>query len=348
MTSRLSALTAQFNRLGIEALFVSDPVNIRYLTGYKPEDAWLLVSRKNVYYITDFRYVELVRRTLRGVEIVQYKDSLFQTVADLAPNGSLGFEENHLIYQQFRRLVQCGRGRVHLRPVAGAVEALRIIKDKDELALVRKAVALNLQGFKDIRSFIKPGVTEGDILVRLEAIARKRAAVFSFPPIVASGPNSAFPHARVTDRVLRPGEPLLLDFGLEQNGYKSDLTRMFFLGKMPHSFEKLLCIIKEAQQVAFRIIRPGIPAKEVDAAARNYLAAQGLGNNFGHSLGHGVGLNIHEMPSLSMKSGVVLAENMVITVEPGVYFPGRYGVRQEEMVLITKTGCEVLSGNRDH
>ena len=348
MASRLSRLTAQFKPLGIDALFVSDPVNIRYLTGYKAEDAWLLVSRKKVFYITDFRYLEHVRRSLRDVQVVQFKDSLFQTAADLAPKGTLGFEENHLTYQQFTRLSQCGKGRAMLKPVSGAVEALRIIKDQEEVSLIRKAVALNLQGFRDIRSFIKPGVSEREIFFRLEGISRKRQAGFSFPPIVASGPNSAFPHARVTDRVLKAGEPLLLDFGLEQNGYKSDLTRMFFLGKMTHSFGKVLAIIKEAQEAAFRVIKPGVPAKAVDAAARNYLAGHALDKHFGHSLGHGVGLNIHEMPSLSTKSGVILAENMVITVEPGVYFSGKYGVRQEEMVLVTKNGCEVLSGNRDH
>lgn len=352
MTNRLSRLIACFKILEIDAFFVSNPVNIRYLTGYKAEDAWLLVTASETFYITDFRYVEHASRALgKLAKVVQFKESLFQTAVDLARGASVkrwGVEEEHLTYQAFNRLKSFCRKDIRLKPLSGVVESLRIVKDADELKLIRAAVAVNLEGFDYIRPYIKPGITEQDVLNRLEIFSKKSGAAFSFPPIIASGPNSAYPHAKVTDRRLRPGEPLLLDFGLEWEGYKSDLTRMFFLGKIQPSFMKVLSIIREAQEAAFRVLRAGIRASQVDAAARDFLAKKGLTDQFGHSLGHGVGLNVHEMPRLSAKSGVVLSENMIVTVEPGVYFPGRYGVRQEEMVLVTKNGCEVLSGDRNY
>jgi len=186
-------------------------------------------------------------------------------------------------------------------------------------------------------------VTEVDILHRLEAFIRKEGITFAFDPIIASGPNSAYPHARVTGRKLCRKEPVLIDLGMDYKGYKSDLTRMFFLDTMPTSYRDVLSVVHDAQQEAFKVIRPGVLGKDVDAAVRNYLKKHGLAERFTHSLGHGVGMEVHEAPRLSLSSDAILEENMVCTVEPGVYFPGKYGVRLEEMVLVTKKGCEVMS-----
>ncbi|MEI6438184.1 MAG: Xaa-Pro peptidase family protein [Candidatus Omnitrophota bacterium] len=332
---------------------MSNPVNIRYLTGHVAEDAWLLVTAKKAYYITDFRYFELVSKVFKNkpVDIVLFKTSLFETAVDLAVGAGakvLCFEENHLTYYQFGRLKSLSGSKIKLKGLSGAVEALRVVKDAGELAAIRESIKVNLKGFDFIKRYVRPGVTERDLLFKLEDFTRAHGVGFSFPPIIASGPNAAYPHAKVTERKLRAGEPVLIDFGVLKNGYKSDLTRMFFLGKMSNHFEKNLSHIRGAQEAAFQKIRPGARSSDVDAAARNYLQSHKLAEFFGHSLGHGVGLDTHEMPRLSTKSGDELLENMVITIEPGVYFPGRYGVRLEEMVLITKNGCEVLSGNRDH
>lgn len=332
---------------------MSNPVNIRYLTGHMAEDAWLLVTQHKVFYITDFRYIELVTRELKkkDIDIVQFKNSLFESAIHLAAGAgvrALGFEENHLTYYQFGRLKSFASTNIKLKGLSVVIEALRVVKDPQELLAIRAAIKLNLKGFKYISRYIRPGVSERDILYKLQDFTRQEGAGFSFPPIIASGPNAAYPHAKVTERQFRSKEPVLLDFGVEMNGYKSDLTRMFFLGKMSNHFKETLSFIRGAQQAAFDKIKPGVQAKDVDAAARTFLEKQGLAQFFGHSLGHGVGIETHEMPRLSTKSGEELLENMVVTIEPGVYFPGRYGVRLEEMVLITKNGCEVLSGDRDH
>ncbi len=350
---RLVKLRPFLPKLGVDAFFVSNPVNIRYLTGHAAEDAWLLVTAHKAFYITDFRYIELVAKVFKGqdISVVEFKGSLFETAIALASGArvrTLGFEEDHLTYYQFGRLKSFARSQIKLKGLSGVVEALRVVKEPQEILAIRQAIKVNLKGFEFIEKFIRPGVTETDILHKLQDFIRAEGVGFSFPPIIASGPNAAYPHAKVTERKLCSGEPVLLDFGVEKNGYKSDLTRMFFLGKMSSSFEKNLLFIRGAQEEAFAKMKFGVKAKDVDFAARGFLEKQGLAKYFGHSLGHGVGLDTHEMPRLSTKSGEELLENMVLTVEPGVYFPGRYGVRLEEMVLITKNGCEVLSGYRDN
>ena len=346
MTTRLSSLRASFPSFKINALLVTHDVNIRYLTGFPASESWLLVTAKKAFYITDFRYVLEAKKGLKEVQVVQYSHSFFQTTLDVAKSEKVkvvGLDERHISAYSFRRLkVLAGKG-VKFKAADSLVEALRSIKDEGEISLIRKAIKINAQGFRYIHPFIKPGVSEQELLWKLEDFIRAQKVAFAFPPIIASGPNAAFPHARVSERKVRRGEPLLIDLGIRLNGYNSDLTRMFFLGTMSHSLRKVLSLIRGAQEEAFKVIRPGIEAKVVDAAARGYLAKHGLARYFGHSLGHGVGLDVHEDPRISQKSGAILQEGMVITVEPGVYFPNKYGVRLEDMVLVTKTGCEVLS-----
>lgn len=346
MSIRLSCLKALFISSRIDALLVTNEVNIRYLTGFPAAEAWLLVTPKKAFYITDFRYVLEARKGVGDAEVIQYTDSLYKTTVDLARDQKvkvLGLDERHISAHAIRRLKTLAAGKPVLRSADSLVEVLRSIKDKGELALIRKALKINTQAYRFIEPFIKPGVREMDLLSHFEDFIREKKAAFAFPPIIASGPNAAFPHARVSGRKLRRRESLLIDFGVRINGYNSDLTRMFFLGTMARSLRENLSLIRGAQEEAFRIIRPGIKARAVDAAARGFLDRHGLAGYFGHSLGHGVGLEVHEDPRISMKSGVILQEGMVFTVEPGVYFPGQYGVRLEEMVLVTKTGCEVLS-----
>ncbi|MBF0122908.1 MAG: aminopeptidase P family protein [Candidatus Omnitrophica bacterium] len=346
MITRLSLLRTSFPSLKIDALLVTNDINIRYLTGFPASESWLLVTAKKAFYITDFRYVLDAKKGIKEAQVVQYSNSLFQTTLDVAKGEKvkvLGLDERHVSAYAMRRLKVFAKNGVKFRPADSVVEALRSIKDEGELALIRKAIKINTQGFQYIHSFIKPGVTERGLLLKLEDFVRAQKVAFAFPPIIASGVNAAFPHARVSERKVRRGEPLLIDLGIRLDGYNSDLTRMFFLGTMAHSLGKVLSLIRGAQEEAFKVIRPGIEAKAVDAAARGYLEKHGLAKYFGHSLGHGVGQDVHEDPRISSKSGVILQEGMVFTVEPGVYFPGKYGIRLEDMVLVTKTGCEVLS-----
>jgi Xaa-Pro aminopeptidase len=344
---RIQKLRAHFKVLGVDAVLVSQPSDLRYLTGFPNADAWLLVSGKRSFYITDFRYTAEARKAIRDIEIVQFSSSIFETTVELLKDAgvrSLGIDDKHLTCYQYDRLKTKAGRSLRLASSQDTLQAIRSIKEPEEIQEIRKAIGLNLEAYRYIRPFIRPGVSERGILLGLERFVRMKNARFSFEPIIASGPNSSYPHAKVTDRKIRRNEPVLIDLGIEVNGYKSDLTRIFFLGKMARSFEKILSLVGQAQEEAFKVIRPGIPASQVDAAARGFLEKHDLAKHFGHSLGHGVGLDIHEAPRITGKSGALLSEGMVITIEPGVYLK-RFGVRLEEMVLVTKNGCEVLSGD---
>ncbi len=350
LPARLQALVHGFAKYEVDAVLVNNATDIRYLTQYPAHDAWLLVTPRQAFYITDARYIDEVKKQLVGVVPVKFEKSIFVETVALAYKADvrcLGVDERHLTVYEHKRLKSFYNDEISMVPVDGLVSSVRMVKDKSEIALIREAIALNLQAYKGIKPFIKPGVRERDILVKLETFIAKHGVRFAFDPIIASGPNSAFPHARVTDRELRSNEPVLIDLGIDVKGYKSDLTRMFFLGRMPTSFRDVLSIVRDAQHEAFKVIRPGILAKDVDELVRNYFRKHGLSERFTHSLGHGVGLDIHEAPKLSVNSEVVLAQNMIFTVEPGVYFYGKYGIRLEEMVLVTEKGCEVLSEHYD-
>lgn len=347
---RLQALVAGFSRYEVDAVLITDETDIRYLTQYPAHDAWLLVTPRQAFYITDARYIDEVKNEIVGVVPIKFEKSIFVETVALAYKAGikcLGVDERHLTVYQHKRLKSFYNKEISMVPVDDLVSSLRMVKDKKEIALIREAIAINLTAYEAIQPSLKPGIREQDILDQLEVFIRKHGVKFSFDPIIASGPNSAYPHARVTDRKLRLNEPVLIDLGMDVKGYKSDLTRMFFLGRMPTSFRDALSIVQDAQREAFKVIRPGILAKDVDELVRNYLGKHELASRFTHSLGHGVGLDIHEAPTIAYSSDVVLTENMVFTVEPGVYFPGKYGIRLEEMVLVTKQGCEVLSEHYD-
>ena len=194
-----------------------------------------------------------------------------------------------------------------------------------------------------MRKIIKPGFTEKQILVRLERYVKSNGASFSFKPIIASGPNSSFPHARITDRKIRNNEPVLVDLGISFGEYKSDLTRMFFLGKIPALVRQVYDAVFEAQRIAIDGIKAGVPTAKIDLLARNHLKKQRLAKYFIHALGHGVGLEVHESPRLAHNDLSILEEGMVVTIEPAVYIPGKFGIRIEDMVLVKKKNCEILS-----
>ncbi len=350
MPNRLSRLRSSFKKLTVDAVLVTRPSDVRYLTDFPNEDAWLLVSSKKAYYVTDFRYAAEAKKILKGIELVVFSSSIYETTVSLAKKEGLkvlGIDDNHLSLYSFNRLTALAGKALSFSSFRDAVQVLRSVKDAEEVALIKKAIKVNLEAYRYIKRFIRPGVSEKQLLYRLESFVRERGLKFSFDPIIASGPNSSFPHAKVTERKVHRNEPVLIDLGIDVNGYKSDLTRIFFLGTMSRSFERILSLVRQAQQEAIRVIKPGVEARTVDLAARGFLEKHGLAQYFGHSLGHGVGLDIHESPRISDKSGAILSKGMVITIEPGVYLK-KYGVRLEEMVLITKNGCEVLSGNFDH
>ena len=350
MNPRLQKLISSFGGQRIGAFLVTKDVNIKYLTGFPAAESWLLILPKKIFYITDSRYLLEAKRGLKGVAVKRYTKSLYDTASFLAKAmhiKRIGFDSRHLSLAAFKKLKKACRGTIELVSRDGLVENFREIKNKQEINQIRRALKLNWEAYAFLKRVIRPGLSEKEVFRKLEAFIKEKGATFSFDPIIASGPNSCFPHAKVTDRKIKNNESVLIDMGMDIGGYKSDLTRVFFLGKIPRPIKEVCSIVKAAQECAIQKIKPRAFAHNIDRAARNYIIKKGLGNFFGHALGHGVVLEIHEGPAISQKSPAVLKEGMVFTVEPAVYIPDKFGVRIEDMVLVTKDGCEVLSRNRD-
>jgi len=348
MNPRLKKLVEDFSRhKNIDAFLIVNDSNIRYLTQFPAMDSWLLVTKLKAFYITDSRYFLEAREALQGVSVKQYSQMPYTTLNELCKRCKikrLGFDERHTSFAVWKKIKEFCPSRSKIIGVTGLVEALREIKDDGEIAQIKACLKLHFKAIDFIKKVVKPGITERQVALQLERFVKSHGAEFSFNPIIASGPNSCHPHARVSDRVIRNNEPVLLDFGIDINGYKSDLTRNFFLGRIAPRVSQVFEAVTLAQREAIGLIKPGITTAQVDAHARKVLRKFGLAKYFGHSLGHGVGLDIHESPRLSCKSTSILEAGMIVTVEPGVYIPNQFGIRMEDMVLVTKEGCEVLSG----
>ena len=348
MNARLKRLVEDFPRhKNIDALLIINDSNIRYLTHFPASESWLLVTKTKAFYITDSRYILEARQGLKGVTVKQYSQMPCVTMGELCKQYKvkrLGFDERHTSFALWKKLKEfCPRNR-KLVPATGLVESLREIKDEGEIDQVRNCLKLHFKAIDFMKKVVKPGLSELEIALKLERFVKSNAAGFSFSPIIASGPNSCYPHAKATDRLIRNNENVLLDFGIDLNGYKSDLTRNFFLGRITPRVKQVHEALVLAQREAISLIKPGVACSAVDAQARKVLRKFGLAKYFGHSLGHGVGLDIHEAPRLSSQSSSILEPGMIVTVEPGVYIPNQFGIRVEDMVLVTKEGCEVISG----
>ena len=350
---RLHKLCKKLDALKVDSILVSIPANITYLTKYPSRDSYFLVSRKENIYFTDSRYIEEAQKALKEIAIVrQVNGSVFGLIADSCKELKLtciAFEERHLPYAEHNRITRYLAGKAKLIPVHGIVEELRQIKELSEIAKIRKAIKITQKALKHIKRFIKPGVTEIEVVAELERFIRYFGATNSaFDIIVASGPNSSLPHHISSSRKIRNNEPVLIDLGIDYLGYKSDLTRVFFLGKIKVLLQQIHSIVAQAQRLAIKEIKPGISAGKIDSVGRQYIEKHGFAQFFGHSLGHGVGLEVHEQPSVSPRGDCILKPGMVFTVEPGIYLPGKFGIRIEDMVLVTETGVKVLTASRNN
>ncbi len=324
------------------------PANISYLTEYASRDSYLLVSKKQNVYFTDSRYIEEAKPELKGMARLQkVNGSSFKIIADSCLKLGLkriGFEERYLPYAEYKKIESLLGKKTQFIPTHSLIEELRQIKDPKELLRIRKAIRITVDALKFIKNFISPGKKEIEIGGELERFIRYHGAGSgAFNIIVASGPNSSFPHHISSQRKIEKNESVLIDIGVDYHGYKSDLTRVFFLGKINVLNLKIYDIVRRAQEKALEKIRPGIKTGEIDKAGRGYICQKGFGGYFGHNLGHGVGLEVHETPRISEKSHTVLEPGMVFTLEPGIYLPNKFGVRIEDMVLVTQKGCEVLT-----
>lgn len=347
MKNRLLKLISEFPKNKIDSFIVTKDVNIKYLTGYDSCDSWLFITPKKSFYITDSRYILEARKKLKNARVVLYEKSFFVEIFNIAKElklENIGFEEHHLTVAQLKAFQkECPRV-LNLIGVDNLVEKIRELKDAFEIKQLKESLLAHNEALLYLNKIIKPGLTEENIFSRLDDFVKLIGAQFAFEPIIASGVNSCYPHAKLTKRRILENDVVLVDIGIDKNGYKSDLTRMFLLGKIPQFISEIIEKVRHAQALAIRNIKAGTSVKEVDSIARGYLAKSGLDKYFTHSLGHGLGLEVHERPRLSQKDSSILKEGMVVTVEPAVYIPNKFGVRIEDMVLVTKKGCEVLSG----
>ncbi len=337
----------------IDGLIISSPDNVSYVSGAMSRDSWFLLSKRGNVYFTDFRYIKEAEAVLgcRGVVLSQVKADLPDKILHFCSKlriKNLGFEERYMSYLDHRKLVSKFGSKINLISTHGIIEDLRKIKNESEIKKIRQAVRIAQDALCYAKEIIRVGIKEIEVAAELERFIRYRGAESSsFDIIVASGPNSSFPHHLTSERKLKAAEPVLVDLGVSYQGYKSDLTRVFFLGRISTLVKNIYGIVLKAQLKAIDAIRQGVAASKIDLAARDFINKNGWGKCFGHSLGHGIGLQVHESPSLSFLNDESVKKGMVFTVEPGIYLPGRFGIRLEDMVLVNQKGCEVLSGSLD-
>ncbi|MGI5898606.1 MAG: M24 family metallopeptidase [Christensenellales bacterium] len=334
------------------ASLISKPENIRYLSGFTGEGVLLLENGGKDHtfqvIITDFRYTEQARQQSPGLEIYETsagkrQNEIVQEVLKDAGLDKLYIEADAITLSEYEELKSALSG-VDLLKGGAEVEELRAIKSADEVENIRMAESLTDEAFSYLLTAVKPGVTEMSLVALLYKFFLDNGAEdFSFSPIVASGENSSKPHAISGQRQIKQGDLITFDFGCKINGYCSDFTRTIAVGGIDPELEKIYNIVLEANLKGLAAVKAGTMCKDVDAAAREHIASCGYGRNFGHSTGHGVGLEIHEAPRLSAASEQVLKSGMIVTVEPGIYLPGKGGVRIEDLVLVTEEGCEILS-----
>jgi Xaa-Pro aminopeptidase len=349
--ARQSKLREHLATTRFDALLISHLPNIRYLCGFTGSAGFLLVEESGSVFFTDFRYDTQAHEEVSGAKVVIAQKSVLKAVSELltarrkrARGWTVGIEAEHFTVAEKKRLNDALSGGTRLKDSPAVVERLRMVKDADELAKIRAAVKLGAKLFDRALEAIRPGVKESEVAAEMEYAARRAGAEeMSFPTIVASGARSALPHGRASEQAIRPGGFVVCDFGVILEGYCSDQTRTVWVGAASEDARAAYQAVLEAQQAAVDAVRPGIAVERVDAAARKVLQKAGLARNFTHSTGHGVGLEIHEIPRVADGQKEILQPGMVITIEPGVYFPGKWGVRIEDMVAVTAAGREVLT-----
>jgi Xaa-Pro aminopeptidase len=348
MNPRIKRLFQNLKEDHLDALLVSRPSNISYLLDFTSSDSYLLASPGGNFYFTDSRYTEIAQKELKNsARLKKINGSVFKLIAQTCISSKLnrlGFEERNLPFAEYRKIKEYLGKKCALIPVHSLIEELRQVKEASEIKKIREALKIHALAIKYIERLLKPGKKELEIVAEIERFIRYHGATgSSFEIIVASGPNSSQPHHIPSERKLLKNEPVLIDMGVNYLGYKTDLTRVFFLGKISTLCRRVYDIVRQAQAEAIARIEPGQKISSIDAAARKYISRHGFGDYFGHNLGHGVGLDIHEEPHISANQEVPALEGMVFTVEPAIYLPEKFGIRIEDMVLVNKKGCEVLS-----
>jgi Xaa-Pro aminopeptidase len=331
----------------VDAFVVSLLPNVRYLTGFSGSHGIAVVTADGAWFLSDSRYRTQGAREVHGFRRITSARDLWQTIVAsglLKGCRRVGFESESVTYSQYSLFKQA-IGRVVLIPSHEFVEGLALTKDPSEIASIKRAVEITEQVLHDVLPCIRPGVRESEIAAEVSYRHRRLGADGdAFEPIVASGERSALPHAKATENRVRSGDLITIDIGCRVGGYCSDLTRTYAVGRIGREQRKVYGIVLAAQREAVDAASAGMAASALDAVARSRIAAEGYGRFFSHSLGHGLGLRIHERPRISRLSGDQLETGSVVTIEPGIYLPERFGVRIEDDIVLTSTGCTVLTG----
>jgi Xaa-Pro aminopeptidase len=349
--ARQQALRGHLATAKLDALLISHLPNLRYLCGFTGSAGLLLVEPAGSVFFTDVRYDTQAREEVKGAKVVIAKGALLLALGDLAVKRRktarswvLGVEAEHFTVAEKKRLSGLLPSGVRIKDTLATVEGPRMVKDADELDHIRASVNLGAKIFDRALEVLRPGMKEIEVAGEMELAARRGGAdEMSFPTIIASGARSALPHGRASNQAIAAGAFVVCDFGVILSGYCSDETRTVWVGEVSREARKVYEAVRESQQAAIDAVRPGVPVGSVDAAARKVLSKAGLGRYFTHSTGHGVGIEIHEGPRVAKGQQEILQPGMVITIEPGVYFPGKWGIRIEDMVVVTASGCEVLT-----
>ncbi|MBT2582285.1 aminopeptidase P family protein [Planococcus sp. ISL-109] len=342
---KLLKLREEMHKRGMDSFLVTSSYNLRYITGFTGTAGLALITRNDAWFITDFRYTEQAGEQVTEFKVVQAQKGLIDEVTRIAQEAAverIAFEQDYMTFATYT--VYQEKLSATLEPVSGVIENLRMVKAPEEIDVLKAAAKIADDAFEHICGWIKAGMTELEVSNELEFFMRSQgAASSSFDIIVASGLRSALPHGVASDKKIEQGDFITLDFGALYKGYISDITRTISVGEPSEKLKEIYQIVLDAQVLALEKIKPGMTGIEADAIARDYIKSKGYGEAFGHSTGHGIGMEVHEAPGLSFRSETVLETGMAVTVEPGIYLPGIGGVRIEDDILITETGNERLT-----
>lgn len=346
--NHIKQIAARLPEYGLDAMLITSESGERYALGFHGEGL-LLVARDGAHYTTDGRYIEAARERITGAEVSLVsagRGHLAQARAYIEEKGlrNVGFESGAMTVDAHRRYTQ--ELPCILTPAQPLLDGLRASKDPEELAMMRRAQQITDEAFKAILNFIRPGMTEREIAARLVyELLRRGGEKVSFDPIVAAGANGSMPHAVPGDQVVEAGMFITMDFGCKVEGYCSDMTRTVALGQPTEEMERVYAAVLAAQKAGINAARAGVPGREVDAAARQVIAEAGYGEFFTHSFGHSLGIDIHESPNASPSENTLLPAGAVVSAEPGIYLPGRFGVRIEDVLVLKEGGCEDITAS---
>ena len=346
MKQRLAILREKMIEKDLDGLLITSPFNRRYVSGFTGSAGYLLITLKQALLITDFRYIDQASEQAPMFSVIKHPFSILEEVGKQITDLQLenvGFEKLHVTFALYEGLKKCAQ-TVEWVGIEAIIEEMRMVKTEEELQTIKAACQIADQTFEHILTYIRAGVKERDIALELEYYMRKQgASSSSFDIIVASGIRSALPHGVASEKVIRSGEFVTLDFGAYYQGYVSDITRTVAVGEPADRLKEIYQIVLDAQVYGVTHLKPGMSGKQADALTRDIIEQAGYGGNFGHSTGHGIGLEVHEGPGLSSKSDLILRQGMVVTVEPGIYVSQLGGVRIEDDVVITQSGCDILT-----